>query len=137
VDRQRHAALGVIQPRQSIKSHEISLDDLMDDYFAGKPPFGKGDKKAEFPDAITVKVLADWAKSEGAQILVVSGDKGVCEARGPVESLIQERHHSGDADANHSHPSSGAGSQWDRGTVRTNDQDRVSRLVADTQHATS
>jgi hypothetical protein len=70
----------------------------MDDYFAGKPPFGTGDKKAEFPDAITVKVLADWAKSEGAQILVVSGDKGVCEARGPVESLIQERHHSGDAE---------------------------------------
>jgi hypothetical protein len=73
----------------TIATNEVALDDVMDDYFAGKAPFDTADKKAEFPDAITVKALADWGESEGAQILVVSGDKGVGAACEPVEWLIE------------------------------------------------
>ena len=72
-----------------IPTNEVALDEVMDDYFAGIPPFNKGNKKAEFPDAITMKALSDWAGSKGAQILVVSGDKGVREACNPVASLIE------------------------------------------------
>ena len=71
-----------------VPTNEVALDDVMDDYFAGIPPFDTDNKKAEFPDAITVKALSDWADSTGAQVLVVSGDKGVCEACKPVASLI-------------------------------------------------
>jgi len=29
---------------------------------AGKPPFGEGKKKHEFPDAFTAQVLSNWSR---------------------------------------------------------------------------
>jgi hypothetical protein len=70
-----------------ISTSEVALDEVMNDYFAGNAPFDSGDKKSEFPDAITVKALVDWGDAESAQILVVSGDQGVRDACAPVEYL--------------------------------------------------
>jgi hypothetical protein len=67
---------------------EISVDDLIGDYFKLNPPSNSGDKKAEFPDAITVKALASWAENAEAQLLVVGGDKGVIAACAPIDLLI-------------------------------------------------
>lgn len=72
----------------TLATSDAPLQGIVDDYFAGNAPFGTGDKKAEFPDAINVKVLADWGDSEGAHVLVVSGDNGVREACGQMEFLI-------------------------------------------------
>lgn len=71
----------------TIATMDVSLDEVLDDYFTGKPPFDTADKKAEFPDAITVKALVDWGDAEGAEILVVSGDHGVRSACAPVDYL--------------------------------------------------
>ena len=46
-------------------------------YFETKPPFEeKKDKKSEFPDAIALSSLENYAKEKGIRILIVSEDNG-------------------------------------------------------------
>ena len=53
----------------------VRIDELMNRYFSGAPPFAKeGKKKAEFPDAIALLSLEQWAKDHGKKILVISND---------------------------------------------------------------
>jgi hypothetical protein len=55
---------------------------VLDDYFDGEPPFGKGDKKHQFLDAIALKSLLLFAQDEGIEVYVVSRDpdvKSVCD----------------------------------------------------------
>lgn len=55
---------------------------IYDAYFAGKPPFGSGRKKDEFPDALALHALEETASKEGTGILVVSKDgdwRAYCE----------------------------------------------------------
>lgn len=44
------------------------------DYFARRPPFGKGKKKSEFPDSFAMKALLRHAQSEKCKIAVISED---------------------------------------------------------------
>ncbi|MGE0361134.1 MAG: PIN domain-containing protein [Vicinamibacterales bacterium] len=45
-------------------------------YFTATPPFGSAKhKKNEFPDAFVIEALAQWAKSSGKRLFVVSGDE--------------------------------------------------------------
>lgn len=74
----------------TIASNEVSLDKIMDDYFADRPPFHAGNKKAEFPDAISVRALGDWGDAESVTIMVVSGDCGVRDACAPVDCLLEK-----------------------------------------------
>src|SRR5262245_40776132 len=53
-----------------VETDDVSIDEIMDDYFAGNPPFGEN-PKPEFPDAITVKALAEWAEDEEVHVIVV------------------------------------------------------------------
>lgn len=69
-----------------VETDDVSIDELMDDYFAGRPPFGEN-PKPEFPDAINVKALAEWAQTEDVHVLVVSGDVGVCDACEEIDRL--------------------------------------------------
>jgi len=52
-------------------------------YFAVSPPFGKGDKKAEFPDAFAASMLSSWARrNDDHKVAIVSDDsdwKLVCD----------------------------------------------------------
>lgn len=60
----------------------VSVQSLLQMYFAGVPPFGPGKKKEEFPDAISVLALQQWAEDKGERLYVVSGDgdiKNWCE----------------------------------------------------------
>jgi len=65
-----------------ISSETVSTSDLVKMYFANQAPFAdKDSKKHEFPDAIALLALEDWAKQNG-QILVVTKDgdwKKFCE----------------------------------------------------------
>lgn len=65
---------------QTLSIAFINLKKLLDDYFAGRPPFGKSNKKAEFPDAITMQALQAWSDHSGTPCYVVSSDQGVLEA---------------------------------------------------------
>lgn len=66
-----------------VESNEFtSLDDLFSMYFRAKPPFGKGKKKSEFPDAACLLALENFAKTQKLKILAISTDtdwKSFCE----------------------------------------------------------
>lgn len=48
---------------------------LMQNYFSGSPPFeSTGKKKNEFPDAVALSNIEDWASRENSKVLVVSTD---------------------------------------------------------------
>ncbi len=53
----------------------IGVDELMSRYFENRAPFGGGDKKHEFPDAVALAALQKWSEAHGA-VLAVSKDKG-------------------------------------------------------------
>jgi len=50
--------------------------DVLDDYFAGRPPFSAR-KKSEFPDAFVLRSLQTWAASNSTSLYVVSRDPDV------------------------------------------------------------
>lgn len=53
----------------------VEMAELFERYFKGRPPFGDGRKKDEFPDALALLALEEFAGGERAGMLVVSKDK--------------------------------------------------------------
>lgn len=54
---------------------QVDLQELIANYFDGKPPFAEtGKKKSEFPDAIALMSLEAWAKNNRTKLLAVSTD---------------------------------------------------------------
>ena len=69
-------------------TYSADMPGILDDYFAGRPPFGSGRKKAEFPDALTVSMLRAWSTATKQSVYVVSQDndiKACCEPDGPFK----------------------------------------------------
>ena len=61
---------------RAYKCREIpDLAAVLDDYFGGRPPFGSGAKKSEFPDALVVSSLLTWASAIKMKVYLVSTDK--------------------------------------------------------------
>jgi hypothetical protein len=62
----------------------LIVSDLIQKYFRSEPPFSeKGKKKNEFPDAIALISLEEWANQNKTKIIVVTSDndwKKFCEA---------------------------------------------------------
>ncbi len=61
---------------------EVDLPSILDDYFAGRPPFGSGRKKSEFPDAVAASALRIWCEAHSQRMHIVSGDsdwESTCE----------------------------------------------------------
>ena len=57
-----------------IDVENINLDKILSDYFDGRPPFGIGKKKAEFPDAFNIAFLQKYSETNNSKIYVISGD---------------------------------------------------------------
>ena len=58
-------------------ANTLPVHGLLDAYFNTKPPFEKeGKKKAEFPDAIALLSLEEWARQKDTKVLAVSSDGG-------------------------------------------------------------
>lgn len=53
----------------------VNIDRMLTDYFSSNPPFGKtAAKKNEFPDAIALQALENWAVEQDTILLAVSQD---------------------------------------------------------------
>ncbi len=64
-----------------LSSNDISVAELRDRYFNAAPPFaGKGVKKHEFPDALSIMAAEIHARDKGLTLHVVSADAGVAAA---------------------------------------------------------
>ncbi len=58
-------------------SGRVDIADLMKRYFQPSLPFERsGDKKHEFPDAVALMALENWAEEHNKPILLVSNDRG-------------------------------------------------------------
>lgn len=59
---------------QIISCEEIDIQEIIKRYFSRIPPFSEK-KKEEFPDALALQSLENWAANENKKVLVISGDK--------------------------------------------------------------
>lgn len=60
-----------------IEANDVDVKKLLELYFNVDSPFeNKADKKHEFPDAIALLTLENWARNNQKKVLVVSKDKG-------------------------------------------------------------
>ncbi len=57
---------------------DISTGVILEKYFSISPPFDTGEKRKEFPDAISIEAVAERFRTEG--IYVISNDHGIREA---------------------------------------------------------
>ncbi len=60
---------------------------IFESYFDGKPPFGTGDKRKEFPDAFVVAALDNWREENGDEMHVITTDGTVLDACEAADSL--------------------------------------------------
>ena len=75
-----------------LDSGSLSADVVLDKYFAGEPPFGnKEEKKFEFPDALAIQALSEWAEDHEEHMLVISDDKLFREACKSAPGLYPKR----------------------------------------------
>jgi PIN domain len=73
-----------------LKPHASSIDDVFQQYFDKKPPFGEAKKKSEFPDAFVAATLERWCAERGEKIYVIANDpdfKAYCETSKNLLSL--------------------------------------------------
>jgi len=61
----------------------IKISEVMQWYSWGQAPFGKGEKRKEFPDAFAFAALLHYAKKSGKKVAVVSADDDFKEACKP------------------------------------------------------
>lgn len=68
----------------------VQANSVFELYFAGKPPFGEGKKKDEFPDAFVLAALGSWCECNDEKIYVVSEDSDMSKACEESSLLIHE-----------------------------------------------
>jgi hypothetical protein len=68
------AAAGV----QVLECKAVTAGSILDAYFSLKPPFNAGEKRKEFPDAISIEAVSERFKSES--VYVISGDSDILRA---------------------------------------------------------
>ncbi len=65
---------------QTVPLDGDSIDSVFDAYFSESPPFGRGKKKDEIPDAVVVASLLKYAKATGLKIHILTDDDGIVKA---------------------------------------------------------
>ncbi len=71
-----------------IQVKNVSIDDVFDQYFSQKAPFGAGKKKSEFPDAFVLSALRQWCQKKNTKMYVVSADQDMINGCENDEYLI-------------------------------------------------
>jgi hypothetical protein len=65
-----------------LSTDKVSSATIFKKYFEGKPPFGSGKKRKEFPDAFALEALRQWAIDNNQTMYIVSSDidmKNACD----------------------------------------------------------
>ena len=57
-----------------VKCDGLPVRTVLDRYLSKEPPFGKGKKKSEFPDAFALDAIKRWQEEQQRAVAVVSGD---------------------------------------------------------------
>lgn len=71
-----------------IPSDDVPTKEVRERYFKVTPPFGhRIDKKHEFPDAISIIAVEQWAAKQSDDVVVISGDRGVATAAKAIEGV--------------------------------------------------
>lgn len=68
---------------------DVNIDKIFSDYFSSNPPFGTGQKKAEFPDAFIIGTLESWCKLKEKKMYVLSNDKDFLSYKSENLILVQ------------------------------------------------
>ncbi len=71
-----------------IRCKEVCTEEIIDAYFNGTYPFSAGKKKNEFPDAISLTALKNWANQNKKTVYVISEDKDLKGFCGQHDNLI-------------------------------------------------
>jgi len=72
-----------------IDTSGLTAGEVFKKFFANEPPFAENkEKKHEFPDAFAIQALAEWARTNDTNLLVVSGDELFREACGEWDELV-------------------------------------------------
>jgi predicted nucleic acid-binding protein len=66
----------------------IRIEEIMQWYDRACPPFGKGKKQKEFPDALAVAIVLRYAKEHTTAVAVVSHDDDMAKACGLYSELL-------------------------------------------------
>lgn len=66
----KFAKIEIIKPNK-----EFDISQILDNYFKNNPPFSNGNKKHEFPDAISFKIAEDYLKSKNQTGVYLTVDK--------------------------------------------------------------
>ncbi|WP_413998180.1 PIN domain-containing protein [Flavobacterium sp. W1B] len=61
----------------------LDIKSIFDKYFESLPPFGKGEKKSEFPDAFTLELIKDFCATNSTTAIVFSTDKDLLSTKYP------------------------------------------------------
>jgi hypothetical protein len=83
---QFNTCLGEMQVRLLYVA-EVSIDEVFKKYFSKTPPFGEGDKKAEFPDAFALAAIENWCKQYLERMYVISSDPDMISACAESQTL--------------------------------------------------
>jgi hypothetical protein len=70
-----------------IVATEMAAGPIFESYFDGKPPFGTGEKRKEFPDAFVIAALDNWCGENSEEIYVITTDGTVLEACEAADGL--------------------------------------------------
>lgn len=60
-----------------VSSKDASINEVFEQYFSKKPPFGEGQKKDEFPDAFTLNTIKQWCLQNNKKVYVLFTDSDI------------------------------------------------------------
>lgn len=74
-----------------LSTRSMAVGEIFDRYFEQRPPFGGArDKRSEFPDAVVLQRLKEWALEEGVDLTVVTRDSLFLKAASEAGFSSQE-----------------------------------------------
>ena len=73
-----------------IPTDNLSIKDILDDYFYNRPPFKEGEKKHEFPDAFTLKATEEFFKKKAQKTYILTIDKDLLSYKSEIVIPIDD-----------------------------------------------
>lgn len=68
---------------------EMETAQIFERYFSNQFPFGKGEKKHEFPDAFALASVELWSKENGHKAFILSNDKDILNYKSDNVRVVQ------------------------------------------------